>query len=421
MPRAPRIAWRWRRRRRRTPPSATACSCAWTRSEADVLRLFLAALGTAVLAACSSMPSLNPLDWFGTTQSGPKPAALPALTNPQGVRVMWSANVGAAEQFVLSPALFGDSVYAAARNGSVASFDATSGQARWRVAAGKRISGGVGTDGSLVVAATDEGEVIALDARSGAVRWRARVSSEVLAAPRLGEGLVLVRSADSRIFAFGAEDGKRRWVYQRAAAALIVRSPAGLTLHQGSAYAGFSGGKLVAIALASGGVRWEATVALPKGATELERVTDLVGNPVAQGREICAAAYQGRVACYDAQNGNQLWARDMSTLTGVSFDARYAFVADDKGAVHALDRSSGRSVWKQDRLAHRQLSLPLPLGTEVALGDLQGYVHFLARESGAFVARFATDGSAIRAAPLKLPDGFVVQTQSGGLYALNLR
>ena len=135
-------------------------------------------------------------------------------------------------------------------------------------------------------------------------------------------------------------------------------------------------------------------MALPKGATELERVTDVVGVPAVQGREVCAAAYQGRVACFDMQNGNQLWARDMSTLTGVCLRRALRVRRDDKGAVHALDRSNGRSVWKQDKLAYRQLSLPLPLGTEVAVGDLQGYVHFLARESGAFVARVATDGSA---------------------------
>ena len=242
----------------------------------------------------------------------------------------------------------------------------------------------------------------------------------MLAAPRLAAGLVLVRSADSRIFAFNAVDGKRRWVYQRAASSLIVRSPVGMSVGQGSVYAGFSGGKLAAISLANGSLRWEATVALPKGATELERVTDIVGEPAVLGREVCAAAYQGRVACYDAGRGSQVWSREMSTLTGVSFDARYAFVADDKGAVHALDRNNGRSIWKQDRLANRRLSLPLPLGTEVAAGDLQGFVHFMARESGAFLARAATDGSAIRAAPLKLPEGFLVQTQSGGLYALTL-
>jgi outer membrane protein assembly factor BamB len=379
--------------------------------------LLAAVLG---LPACSSLPSMNPMDWFSGKATGPKPAELPALTGAQGVRVLWSANVGAAEFFVFMPALAGDSVYAAARNGTVARLDAATGQAKWRVSLGTRLSGGVGSDGVLVVVASDEGVVFGLDARNGEVQWRARVSSEVLAAPKLGDGLVLVRSADSRIFAFGAEDGKRRWVYQRAAASLIVRSPVGLSVGPGVVYAGFSGGKLAAIALTNGSLRWEATVAQPKGTTELERVTDLVGEPAMLGREVCTAAFQGRVACYDAQNGNQIWARDMSSLTGVSFDARYAFISDDKGSVHALDRTNGRSVWKQDRLAYRQLSLPLPLGTEIAAGDLQGYVHFIARESGAFVARAATDGSPIRAAPLKLGEGFLVQTQAGGLYALSL-
>jgi outer membrane protein assembly factor BamB len=385
-----------------------------------VRRTPAALLAAALLAGCSSAPSLNPMEWFRPGPTGPKPAPLPALTNPQGVRVLWNASIGRADAFVFSPALAGDSVYAAARDGTVARLDAKTGRALWRASTGARLSAGVGTDGRLVAVASDEGDVFALDAENGALRWRTRVSSEVLAAPRVGEGLVLVRSADSRLFAFGVEDGKRRWVYQRAATSLVVRSPAGVTLHRGSAYAGFAGGKLVAVALANGGLRWEATVALPKGATELERITDIVGEPAVQGREVCAAAFQGRVACYDAQTGNQLWARDMSTLTGVAFDSRYAYLSDDRGAVHALDRSNGRSVWKQDRLAHRQLSLPLPLGAEIAVGDLEGYVHFLARESGAFIARLATDGSAIRGAPLALPAGFVVQTQVGGLYALAL-
>lgn len=387
------------------------------------MRRLLAAVAAALLFGCSyvpSVPSLDPTEWFRSTPASAKPADLPPLTNPQGVRVLWTASVGGAERFAFSPALAGGDVYAASRDGTVVRLDGATGQTRWRVSAGAPLSAGVGSDGRLAVVASDEGEVFALDADNGSVRWRARVSSEVLAPPKVGEGLVLVRSADNRVFAFGAEDGKRRWVYQRAAASLTVRSPTGLTLHQGSAYAGFPGGKLVAIALSNGGVRWEATVALPKGSTELERVTDVVGEPAIQGRVVCAAAFQGRVACYDVQTGNQLWARDMSTVSGVSFDARYAYVSDDRGAVHALDRANGRSIWKQDRLANRRLSLPLPLEGEIAFGDFEGQVHFAARESGAFVARFATDGGAIRAAPQRLAGGVLVQTANGGLYALSL-
>ena len=365
----------------------------------------------ALLGGCAS--------WFSSDSSGPKPAPLTAISNAKPVRVLWSASVPAAGHFFFSPALAGDSVYAAGQDGTVARLDAASGRLRWRVDLGTRLSAGVGSDGRLVAVATDEGEVFALDAQNGSVRWRAHVSSEVLAAPAIGDGLVLVRSADSRIFAFGADDGKRRWVYQHAAASLVVRAPAGLSIQGDTAYAGFPGGKLVAIALENGGPRWEATVAVPHGATELERVTDVEGVPALQDREVCAAAYQGKVACFDVRNGNQIWSREVSSITGVSLDARYAYVSDDKGSVYAFDRSDGRSVWKQDKLSNRETSLPLPLDSDIVVGDLEGYVHFLARESGAFVARFATDEGAIRAAPIRLPTGVLVQTLDGSLYALS--
>ena len=373
----------------------------------------LAALAIAALA-------LTGCGLFGSS-SGPKPAPLPPLEREQNVRVLWTAQVGGADRFVFTPAVAGDAVYSAGRDGTLARLDAASGAVRWRASAEARLSAGVGSDGRIAAVATEEGEVIAFDAASGALRWRARVSSEVLAAPAVGGGLVLVRSVDNRIFAFAEEDGKRRWVYQRAPASLIVRSPAGMTVLGDTAFAGFSGGKLAAISLVNGGVRWEATVASPKGATELERVTDVVGEPVVQGREVCAAAYQGRVACYDLASGRQIWARDVSSLTGVSFDARYALVSDDRDAVHALDRTNGRSVWKQDRLTHRRLSRPASAGAAVAVGDLEGYVHFLARDSGAFIARYSTGGGAVRAAPVNLPSGgLLVQTQNGTLVALGL-
>jgi outer membrane protein assembly factor BamB len=367
-----------------------------------------ATLAVTLLAACAS-------------SSGPQPAELEDIRDARRVKLQWAFDLGTGEPYIFTPALAGDSVFVAARYGSVARVDASTGEQIWRIRPAKTLSAGPAANARVVVVATEEGEVIALDPKDGAERWRARVSSEVLAAPTLSGGLVLVRSIDSRLFAFGEEDGKRRWVYQRAAPSLMVRSPSGVTVEGDTAFAGFSGGKLVAVAMANGGLRWEVTVALPKGSTELERVVDIVGDPSVQGREVCAAAYQGRVACFEIASGRQTWARDLSSLTGVSLDARYAYVADDKGTIHEIDRTSGRSAWKQDKLSLRQPSLPQPLDALIAVGDFEGYVHFLARDSGAFVARFNTHrGSPIRAAPLPMGGGLLVQTQDGALFALAL-
>jgi outer membrane protein assembly factor BamB len=348
----------------------------------------------------------------------PKPAELPKLDHDPEVKAAWFTATSGADKFVFTVAVAGDSVYTAARDGTVTRFTITNGLTSWSEPSLRRLSAGAGSDGLTVAVANEQGEVMALDAKNGAERWKANVSSEVLAAPAVGGGVVVVRSIDNRVFAFGADDGKRRWTYQRPPASLIIRTPSGVVIDGDTAYVAFAAGKLVALALANGAVRWEATVALPKGATELERVTDVVGMPVVQGREVCAATYQGRVACYEAANGRQIWAREVSSLTGVALDARYAFVADERGTLLAFDRTDGRSIWKQDKLSNRELSLPCPFGELVAVGDFEGYVHFLSRETGAFVARYSTRGGPVRAAPRAVANAVIVQTQDGSIQAL---
>jgi outer membrane protein assembly factor BamB len=107
----------------------------------------------------------------------------------------------------------------------------------------------------------------------------------------------------------------------------------------------------------------------------------------------------------------------MSSTSGLGDDNRTIFVSDDKGGVHALDRRSGNSLWKQDKLFLRNLSAPLGLGEQVAVADIQGFVHLLSRDSGAFVGRMATDGSPVSTNLISFERGFLVQTRNGGIYA----
>ena len=376
----------------------------------------IAVVSALLLGACSTVEKLNP---FSSSAPKVKPAELAAIQSTAELKSQWQASVGGAGEFTFSPAVVGSSVYASARDGTLARFDG--GRQVWRISAGQIISGGVGSDGKMVVVGTPKGEVLAFDAGTGREIWKARVSSEVLAAPAVADGLAVVRSGDSRIFGFDVVDGKRRWVYQRSTPTLSLRSNVGVVPAGKVTLAGFPGGKLVAIANNNGAAVWEVTVALPKGATELERVADVTSSPVVSGSSVCAAAFQGRVACFDATSGNTLWSRDMSSSAGLDLDSRYVYIADDKGAVHALDRNSGASVWKQDKLANRGLSRPLALGLHVAVADYQGVVHLLRREDGAFAARATTDGSAVRAEPVLFGAGLLVQTANGGLHALEAR
>ena len=362
-----------------------------------------------------AIDSINPF-----ASSGPKMAKLEAVTPTIDVREQWSASAGKAGDYVFRPAVVGDAVFVAARNGEISKL--VDGRREWTINAGQPLSAGVGADSRLVVVATGKGEVLAFAASDGQPRWTAKVSSEVLAAPAVGADGVVVKSGDNRVVLLDAGDGGRKWVYQRSTPTLSLRSAAPPVFADRFVFVGFPGGKLVALAMQNGAPVWEGPVASPKGATELDRVADIVSAPVIDGRQICSVAFQGRVACFDmGQGGALLWARDISSAAGLALSDRYLFVTDERGAVHALDRTSGSSLWKQDKLLNRRVSGPAVQGRVVAVGDAEGIVHFLARDDGSFVARQKTDGAPIRTPAQTMGTGFLVQTSGGNVSAIEAR
>ena len=364
-----------------------------------------------VLAGCSTIESINPF-----ASRGPKMAELQPITVSAQARVVWRESVGKSDLYAFTPAVVGSSVYAASNNGTVMRID--DGALVWKINAGQPLSGGVGADAKMVVVGSPKGDLLAFSSADGTLLWKAKATSEILSPPALGEGIVAVRSGDNRLAAYDTQDGKRKWVYQRPTPALSLRVTAGPVIDGKYVFAGFPGGKLIAVSTSNGAAMWDGTVALPKGATELDRVADITSAPVISARTICSVAFQGRVACFDLSNGNLIWARDMSSSAGLAIDARYLYVTDDKGSVHALDMASGASIWKQDKLFLRRLTAPLPRRGLIAVADVKGVVHFLSRDDGSFVARLTTDGSPVVAPLQSLGSGLLVQTSNGGIFAI---
>jgi outer membrane protein assembly factor BamB len=223
------------------------------------------------------------------------------------------------------------------------------------------------------------------------------------------------------VHALAAADGAKKWVNQRAAPPLTVRNYAGGVTARGGLFVGTAGGRLLAIDMLTGVVGWDATVASPKGATELERIADVTGPPLVDQQQVCAVAFQGRLACFDATRGTLNWSRDVSSLYGLAVDAKNLYVTDDKGAVHALDKSTGASVWKQDLLAQRKIGAPQIVGDLMGVVDVEGILHLLSPINGAYVGRLATDGTPATAQPAPFLGSVLWQSAGGNLYAVTAK
>ncbi|MBI1886886.1 MAG: outer membrane protein assembly factor BamB [Nitrosomonadales bacterium] len=369
-------------------------------------------------SGCSSVDTVK--DWFGSKKDGMEPAKLAEFGEIAKFEVRWHIDLGDSGAGLLQPALTGNAIYGASGDGVLTRVDRATGKQVWRVESGIAASGGVGSGEGLVLIGSDKGEVLAYG-EDGQLRWKSKVSSEVLSAPQAAQGVVIVRSGDGRIAGLDAADGKRIWLYERSTPALVVRSHAGVTLQRGVAFAGFAGGKLAAMKVSDGSVLWEASVSQPRGSTELERISDITSNPVVDDEQICAIAFQGRVACFDVAQGSPLWNRDIGSDKGMMLLRKYLYLSDARGSVMALDKTSGSTLWKNEQLFMRDTATPYVLGDFVVVGDYEGYLHGMNREDGSFAARIKLDGSAIHAAPVGLDDGLLVQTRDGGLYSLSVK
>jgi outer membrane protein assembly factor BamB len=364
-------------------------------------------IATAIsLAACSSFK-----------ESKSPPAALAEFKESIPLKTVWSGNVGPSNDFTFSPVSISNSIFTAATDGTIVRFDSVNGREIWRIKAELPLTAGVGADNSTLSVVGSKGVLFAYDL-DGKFRWKVQAAGEILSAPAVGGGVIVARGINNHVTAYDSLTGKRRWVVERSLPPLILRSADGMVIADNTVFAGLSGGKLIAINLTNGVVQWEASVGEPRGATELERVADVSGAPIIVGSDVCAVAYQGRVTCFNMKNGAIRWGKMLSSSVGLGADERAVFAVDDKDTLSAFSLHSGLLEWKNDKLMNRHLSSPVSFGRTVVVGDMKGYIHFLSRNDGSFLARTGTDGSPIIATPIVAGANVIFQTKAGKVVAL---
>jgi outer membrane assembly lipoprotein YfgL len=346
----------------------------------------------------------------------PSPTPLEPLEPKLSARPLWNLRLDGVK-FPLAVVARDGMFIVADNSGAVLALDAANGQTRWRGNAGKAITAGVGSDGRYAAVATRDNELVVFD--RGNELWRKRLNSRITTAPLVAGERVFVMGVDRVVAAYDVIDGRLLWRAQRPTDALTLSQPGVLATYKNTLVAG-QGPLMVGLDPLRGAVRWEVAMANPRGTNEIERLADLVGPPLRIGDTLCARAFQSAVACARADSGTLRWSRNVGGQHAVGGDAELMAGADASDRITAWKTDSGDIAWTQDKFLYRGLSAPLVTQRAVLFGDLEGYVHALARADGQPIGRFTTDGSAVVAQPA-LQDGTVlVVTRNGGLHALRL-
>ncbi len=357
---------------------------------------------------------------FGDKEEELEPMELVNFDETLKIKRIWNVDLGGKSDFLrvaLRPAGDGNRIYAASQDGKVSAFDPETGKRIWRNDLELELSAGPGVgEGSVVVTARD-GFAIMLDAATGEEQWRANVAGESLACPLVKGEQVIIQTIDNRLQVLAVYDGRQRWSLEQSTPALTMRGSSSPVIAGKTVIAGFDTGRLVAADLETGTLIWESLLSPPKGRSDLDRLADIDGALAVVGQDLYATGYQGRLAAVAVESGQVLWSRDISSYEGVSADWNSLYTVRDDGEVIALARRNGAETWRNASLLRREPTLPIPFGTTVVVGDLEGYIHFFSNIDGEPVARRRLGKKAITSDPLVIANRLYVQGDGGSLGA----
>ncbi len=376
------------------------------------------AAALCLLAACSK--NKNP----------EQPAKLAPIRSSLRVQHLWSANVlgGWFGQRAISRlrlglglAADGSRVYASGHRGEIAAFDLRTGRRLWSTNTRLPLGGGPAVRGNLVVAGATDGHVVALNAATGKTLWTMLINGAVISAPAISDNVVAVRSVDGRLRGLSPTDGHELWEASQDVPQLSLRGTSTPVIVGDLILCGFDDGRVLAVNAADGSQVWLATVSQPHGRTDIERLADVDGPVDVAGSDVYTVGYHGNVTMLGLKNGQTWWAHKASSYRGLALgDGGSVYMSTADGHIEKLDRANGSVIWSQPALRYRGLTTVAVGDDAVVTADFQGYLHFLDKNTGAFIARVRAGKVRISNPPIAEGNEVVVINDEGRISAYRM-
>jgi outer membrane protein assembly factor BamB len=339
-----------------------------------------------LLVGCSS---LNQLKFWSDPPKKLPP--LPPLESKMEMHSRWNQKVGSGSRgqyLALTPVIENDVLYATDAKGYAEAIDIKTNKTKWKNKLKQPVTGGIAVGQEIVLLGTRKGEVIALSQETGAEVWRSNVDGEILSNPAITSESVVIQTSNNHVFGLDPKTGNTLWTFESSAPALTLRSTAHPVVSDDIGIVGQPNGKLVAFDVKTGDRKWEQTLMIGRGRSELQRMVDINGDLAVSNGILYATSYQGRVGAFDISSGRPYWQREMSSTTGIALvNDNSLAIADTDGVVWLLDADTGATLWKQDGLKERLLTRPTVVGDKLIVSDHKGLVHALNIDDGKLVAR----------------------------------
>jgi len=377
------------------------------------MRTSSATIGIAVLAlaasGCKESPSgpdgpaevkTPAREW--TTKEWTIPRGGPQLQGrvhdpvPRLPKVLWSTEV---EGDVIGPAAVADGVvYVGTVMGMFHALDAANGNEIWKVEFEDTVEASPAVFGGLVFVGSNAGTFYALDAKTGTERWKIEGDDKfpsgavVMKSLDGTEDWLLVNGYDGTTRCLRVKDGSVVWEY---ATDQPINGVPGIVDGKYTVFGGCDA-MVHTVGLADG-----------KVVNSVETEAYIIDSVAIHGKTIYASNYANQVVASDVTGEKLRWVYndgDFAFETAPAVNDALVFIGSRDKHLHAIDRETGKGVWKF-KTGARVDSSPIVFDDAVVFGSNDGRLYAVATADGKEIWRLDL-GEQLTAAPV-FADGVI--------------
>jgi outer membrane protein assembly factor BamB len=302
----------------------------------------------------------------------------------------------------------------------------------------------------VVVFGNDEGAVVAVDITTRKERWRAITKDAVEATPAIASGRVFAGSNDGVFRALDLQTGNELWRIEGRekfpTGGVVVGSPDGLEewilvdgydgvsrclrtsdgrevwKYDSQNYINGSPAILDGGLVAFGGCDSVIHVIHLKDGSGLSKVTtdaQIIRSLATWGGTVYGVNYANQLVAADVRTGKLPWVYaddDVQFLSSPALDEARIYVGSRDKHLHAVDRLSGKQVWKF-RTGGRVESSPLVFDDAVVFGSGDGRLYAVDKQDGHEIWRLDL-GEALTVAPAFAAGRIVIGGGEGTLFVI---
>mgnify|MGYP003616847643 CR=1 FL=1 len=280
-----------------------------------------------------------------------KPNPLPKITQAQSLNLVFSQSVSstdAAEALRLQLDTDNGVIFAIDPDGQVSAYKGK--ERLWKSKITKQeLTAGVEASEGIVVIGNRKGELFALDQVKKKKKWTAKLSGAILSPSLIQAGRVITIANDGTVFAHDAVTGQQVWAYKLPNVQFSLRGqPAPVRLDDRTVIVASANAYVYALDVISGVPRFQRRVAISDGRSDIQRLIDIVGDPVVSGQYLVTTSFQGQVTVTDLATQRVVWSEEASSTNSPEVVGDKVFVSTTDGKLNAYNLATGELLWQNE-------------------------------------------------------------------------